>query len=115
MALIPKILNVDPETRFSVQDILNHPWMKSCPPSPPNTFSRSILEPKLNEQVVAKCRNFGIDAQELEQDLGNMRHNTNTTCYYLMLKYVYILFRGVLILDDDEYIYSSIVIFKPYM
>lgn len=104
--LISKILVTDPEKRYSVDQIKNHPWFSLSTPLyvsegimigqrhilAQNLFSKLNLSPsnsqtKDNQNHVIKImKKYGFDIAYLERCLDANMHNYTTTTYYLLLK-----------------------------
>ena len=85
--LINRILNPDPTHRFTIQDIRNHAWYNQVEPSekPGIIIGQDpiTVTPKIMELLE---RDYGIDIQKCEQDVGRNKFNDLTTSYYLISK-----------------------------
>lgn len=77
--LIKRILVRDPANRLTVDEILNHPWLKiasQVKEPQPFTLDKDILN--------LVCRKIGASPQSLATALLANEHNDATTVYYLL-------------------------------
>eukprot|EP01017_Pseudomicrothorax_dubius_P044924 TRINITY_DN7670_c0_g1_i1.p1 TRINITY_DN7670_c0_g1~~TRINITY_DN7670_c0_g1_i1.p1 ORF type:complete len:577 (-),score=103.56 TRINITY_DN7670_c0_g1_i1:201-1931(-) len=84
--LLKRVLNIDPNRRFSIQQIREHPWYR---------LSRASREPRgiiigqhsvpIDEVVLGQLEGFGFDLDYARRCLEGNRHNSVTTTYYLLL------------------------------
>ena len=81
--LLKKILNTDPEKRFTIEMIKNHPWYL-------NNLQRSEVsescQVSIQEEVVKGVENLGIERSALIESLNLGKFNHATATYWLMLK-----------------------------
>jgi len=84
-----KILNVNPNKRYTIEQIKNHPWFNII--NPKINMSEGLLlhvyivpidENILNEMVTK----FKFNEEEVRANLIANNHNHTTTTYYLLLK-----------------------------
>ena len=85
--ILSKVLNTDPDTRFTAEDIRKHRWFKQSQPICENQGliigKNSIpAEPKILEMI----EQFGFKADYAEKCINNNKHNQVTTIYYLIHK-----------------------------
>lgn len=85
--LISKILNGDHNKRYTIDQIRNHPWMKSC--ERPES-SRGIIigfnKIPIEDEILRSMKSFSYDPDYVSKCLEANRHNNVTTTYYLALK-----------------------------
>lgn len=86
--LFKKILNTDPEKRYSIEQIRKHPWFNlvSCE----SNFKgvRAGIDPvPIDEQILSKMQTeFKIDSDYARRSLQANKHNNATASYYMLLK-----------------------------
>lgn len=86
--LIKRVLNTDPERRYTIEQIKAHPWF--------NLYKGYVNIPKgiitgyhdipIDEMLVENVMSFGYERDVIKQSITNNRHNKITTLYYLMLQ-----------------------------
>lgn len=65
-SLIRKMLVLEPNKRFSIQQIKKHRWMQmGVPPTLPPTISVSNTQP--NEQILRLMQSLGIDSSKTRE------------------------------------------------
>jgi 5'-AMP-activated protein kinase catalytic alpha subunit len=77
--LMKKILNTNPEERFSIKNIRDHPWMAGKHPG-------FHIEPNIDSAILREVTSLGIDNDRLVQSLNENRKNSLTTLYFLLAK-----------------------------
>ena len=85
--MIKRVLNTNPNKRYTIEDIKNHPWF--------NTYKGYVSIPKglivdyheipVDNVVVESVESYGYDKEVIIQSIRNNRHNKVTTLYYLLL------------------------------
>lgn len=78
-SLLSHILNINPETRYSIDQIRNHPWMK-------NTIKKVIKDPDFDFNVIETINKFGHKPNKVLSDIENNVRNSLTTLYFLLSK-----------------------------
>ncbi|CAD8148519.1 unnamed protein product [Paramecium pentaurelia] len=87
-SMISGILTVDPEKRFTIEDIRNHPWFKLYRRSyeiPPGIVVGYNQIP-IDQDILKQLKSFGIDIDYAQRCLDANKHNDVTTFYHLLLK-----------------------------
>lgn len=81
--LLKKILNTDPEKRYTIEMIRSHPWftshMQQSEPVPADL-------PQIQEETIKAAEVLGIDRSLLLESLNNNRYNNATATYWLLQK-----------------------------
>lgn len=85
--ILARILNTDPDTRYTEEDIRGHRWFKQYQPICMNEGliigKNSIpVEPKILDMI----EQFGFKSDYAEKCINNNKHNQVTTIYYLIHK-----------------------------
>jgi len=86
--LIRKILNTDPNKRYTIQQIKAHPWFNIINPCV-NTNEGLLMNVNvipIDESLIKKMEEYDFKSQEIRTDILSNRHNHKTTTYYLLLK-----------------------------
>jgi 5'-AMP-activated protein kinase catalytic alpha subunit len=87
--LLHKILNVDPEKRYNIDEIKAHPWFNKV--NSKIYMSEGLLIDKyiipFDEDIIKEMVDkYGYNEQNIKINLIINKHNNITTTYYLMLK-----------------------------
>ncbi|KAK6173274.1 hypothetical protein SNE40_016755 [Patella caerulea] len=88
--LIRKMLVLDPNKRYSVNQIKSHRWMQleggppSLPPSSP-LIGYNAKVGEFNEKILRIMQSLGIDQQKTMEALKNDAYDHYTAIYYLLL------------------------------
>ena len=77
--LLRHILDTNPGTRYSIDNIRRHPWMKETP-------SPSVYNGNIDQKVVKLMEGHGVDFSKAKNNLECNLKNSVTTLYYLLLK-----------------------------
>ena len=84
--LLKHMLDVDPMTRYTLQEIKDHPWFNS------NDY---ILIPGIiidyniipvDEKILNLCVTYNKDKNEVFDSVRNNKHDSNSALYYLLVK-----------------------------
>ncbi|EGR31917.1 protein kinase domain protein, partial [Ichthyophthirius multifiliis] len=85
--LLKKILNTDPEKRYNVQNIRDHPW---CSNYKYNKISEGIIigynKIPIDPQIIQQLEKFNFNLDYAQKCIDANKHNHITTSYYLLLK-----------------------------
>ena len=84
--LISKILNVDPEKRFGIEQIRTHPWYRKAK----SEFSQGIQvgynQMPINQEILEMLKKYDFDLEHSQKCIEANKHDIVTTTYYLLLK-----------------------------
>lgn len=85
--MLKNILDVNPQTRFTIDKIRQTKWYKSCSK---NYIANGIIVGKdpieVDPRIAKKMTNYGIDINQTKNYVSNNRHNHITAFYYLLKK-----------------------------
>ena len=85
--MLAKILTVDPDKRYSIDQIRKHKWWKLVPEKP---CSEGLIvgyhRIPIDHDILGKLEPMGMDIEFSQRCLEANRHNHSTTSYYLMMK-----------------------------
>lgn len=86
--LIKQILNVDPEKRFTINQIKSHPWFSLYKGyvNIPKGLIIGYHDIPIDEMILEHLLGFKYDKKLALQSIENNRHNKITTLYYLLLQ-----------------------------
>lgn len=83
--LLECILNIDPERRYTIEQIRNHPWYKLYTPKEPQGIIVGQHKIPIDETILQQVPQYGYDVEDVRKNLNNNKHNKMTTLYYLLL------------------------------
>lgn len=80
--LLKGILNIDPASRLSIEEIMNHPWIRM------HYQSVDIVpQVKLDRELISRvAAEYKLDGEKLTKALNTKKHNSLTTTFYLWTK-----------------------------
>ena len=86
-SLIRRILVLDPTRRYSLQQILSHPWMQAeVPPTPPLHQVQPMAEVgTINEQILRLTQSLGIDPARTKEETIKDEYDHHAAIYFLLL------------------------------
>lgn len=79
--LLKNILNTDPDTRFRIDQIRNHPWYKLNPAAEPQGIIAGYHKIVVDETILSQVSSYNQDPEEVRKHLLNNKHNKMTTLY----------------------------------
>ena len=85
--MLKNVLNVNPNKRYLIKDIKNHPWF-GVYKGYVNIQKGLIVdynEIPVDPVVIESVESYGYDREVIEQSVKGNRHNKLTTLYYLIL------------------------------
>lgn len=78
--LIKHILDTNPETRYSFEEIMTHPWFQQIAPEINiSEGSDPSKEIQVDPVILAKSQELGLDAEIMKEDVISNKHNHYTT------------------------------------
>ena len=85
--LVKRILNTDPDKRYTIEQIKSHPWFSlySGYVNIPKGLVIGYHEIPIDEIILDYIENFKYDRTLVKQSILNNRHNRVTSLYYLLL------------------------------
>ena len=86
-SLIRRISVLDPTRRYSLQQILSHPWMQAeVPPTPPLHQVQPMAEVgTINEQILRLMQSLGIDPARTKEAIIKDAYDHHAATYFLLL------------------------------
>ena len=84
--LISRILNTDPEDRFTIDNIRRHPWMKQSAPVVGSGILVGYDDILVEKRILQMLPNYGYDAEYAERCIEANKHSSVTAAYFLLLK-----------------------------
>lgn len=79
--LIRHILNTDPKSRYTFDDIKKHRWFRQIQVSP-----EKLLDQNIDTEILDLLSSYGFDSDKAISQINNNKHNNITTTYYLLTK-----------------------------
>jgi len=85
--ILKKIMNTDPETRYKIKDIMNHPWYSLARAEKNDEGIMIGYQPvPIDPLIITEMSKYNIDPEYARKCLEANRHNEITTTYYLLIK-----------------------------
>ena len=84
--LIRKIMNVDQEKRFTIQEIKSHPWYKSLPTRVNEGLLPNQIILPTDEEILEEMKEKGFKIDDVRESIIMNKHNHLSTSYYLLVK-----------------------------
>jgi 5'-AMP-activated protein kinase catalytic alpha subunit len=83
---LSKILDTNPETRFTISQIRQHPWFNQVKPMASEGILVGYSAIPINKEILQKLEMYNIDQDHGQKCIEANKHNHVTTTYYLLLK-----------------------------
>ena len=80
------ILKINPEERFTIERVKNHPWFNIIKPHLIKGISLNEIKIPVDENILNMVRDYGFDKEECRSLLLNNKFCSLTSIYYLCLK-----------------------------
>jgi 5'-AMP-activated protein kinase catalytic alpha subunit len=83
------ILNVDPNKRFNIQQIKNHPWFNQLNPKvnmSEGLLIKNVIVPIDDNIISIMVNQYKFKEEDIKKDLILNKYNQTTTVYYLLLR-----------------------------
>jgi len=86
-SLLRRILVLDPTRRYSLQQVLDHPWMQAeVPLAPPRHQAPPMAEVgTINEQILRLMQSLGIDPARTKEAIIKDTYDHHAAIYFLLL------------------------------
>ncbi|OMJ82270.1 hypothetical protein SteCoe_17050 [Stentor coeruleus] len=84
--IIKGILNTDPDKRFSIEDIRNHPWFNQVPEEKCPGILIGYDQIPVDSQILKQLDFYNMKLDYIRQCIEANKHNSTTAGYYLLLK-----------------------------
>lgn len=101
---LSKILDTNPETRYSIPKIRQHPWFSQVKSSTHEGILVGYSAIPINKEILQKLEYYNIDQEHGQKCIEANKHNHITTTYYLLLK-KYQAHEGVVQLPSEKSIF----------
>ncbi|CAG9312199.1 unnamed protein product [Blepharisma stoltei] len=83
--LIGKILNVDPENRYNIDQVKQHPWYRMARQEIPIGIIIGFDRILIDDEMLESLNQFGFNISQARKYIESNKHNNLTTTYYLLL------------------------------
>jgi 5'-AMP-activated protein kinase catalytic alpha subunit len=83
---LSKVLNTDPDARFTISQIKAHPWFNQVKVDNSEGIIVGYSAMPINTEILGYLEAFGIDQEHCQKCLEANKHNDVTTTYYLLMK-----------------------------
>ena len=103
--LLKHMLDVNPMTRYTLQEIKDHPWFNTveCVLIPGIIIDYNIIP--IDDKIINLCVTYNKDKNDVINSIINNKHDSNSALYYLLIKKL--LKKGIHSISDmcsDEFI-----------
>ena len=103
--LLKHMLDVNPMTRYTLQEIKDHPWFNTveCVLNPGIIIDYNIIP--IDDKIINLCVTYNKDKNDVINSIINNKHDSNSALYYLLIKKL--LKKGIHSISDmcsDEFI-----------
>ena len=83
--LINGMMEIDPKKRFTIEQIIKHPWFNLVKPEMRPGLS-STQEPPIDERILEQVKSYGYDSEQCREKVKANKFDTLTAIYYLLLR-----------------------------
>ena len=84
--LLKHMLDVNPLTRYTLEEIMAHPWFNKNKFKLIPGITIGINKIPIDEKIVNLCVTYNVDKNKVRDSVLNNKFNTETTLYYLLVK-----------------------------
>ena len=84
--LLKHMLDVNPLTRYTLEEIMAHPWFNKNKFKLIPGINIGINKIPVDEKIVNLCITYNMDKNKVRDSVLNNKFNTETTLYYLLVK-----------------------------
>ena len=84
--LIKHIMDIDPLTRYDLDQIKKHPWYNLV--SPPKSYPGLIIgyhKIPIDERILKVCEEYGFNKDEVEKSVKENKYDNKSSIYYIIL------------------------------
>ena len=84
--LLMHMLDLDPMTRYTLQEVRSHPWFNSIDYKliPGIIIGYNIIP--VDEKILDLCVTYNCDKNKVKESIINNKHNSESALYYLLIK-----------------------------
>ena len=84
--LIKHIMDIDPLTRYDLDQIKKHPWYNLV--QPPKCYPGLIIgyhKIPIDERILKVCEAYGFNQEEVEKSVKENKYDNKSSIYYIIL------------------------------
>ena len=84
--LIKHIMDIDPLTRYDIEQIKKHPWYNLV--KPPKNYPGLIIgyhKIPIDERILKVCEAYGFNKDEVERSVKENKYDNKSSIYYIIL------------------------------
>ena len=84
--LIKHLLDINPNTRYNLEQIKQHPWYNIIPPNSRPGIIIGYHRIPIDQKIIKQCETYGYNAEEVIESVKKNKYNKNSAIYYILLK-----------------------------
>ena len=84
--LIKHLLDINPNTRYNLEQIKQHPWLNLVPHNSRPGILIGYHRIPIDSKILTQCELYGYKKEEVIDSVKNNRYNKNSAVYYILLK-----------------------------
>ena len=84
--LLMHMLDLDPMTRYTLQEIRNHPWFNLANYKLIPGIIIGYNKIPVDERILNLCVSYNCDKEKVRDSIINNKYNSNSAFYYLLIK-----------------------------
>jgi 5'-AMP-activated protein kinase catalytic alpha subunit len=84
--LLKHLLDINPRTRYNLEQIKEHPWFNIIPMKSRPGIIIGYHKIPIDQKIIKQCESFGYNKDEVIDSVKNNRYDKNSAVYYIILK-----------------------------
>jgi len=84
--LLKHLLDINPRTRYNLDQIKEHPWFNIVPMTSRPGITIGYHRIPIDEKIIKQCELYGYNKDEVIESVKNNRFDKNSAVYYIILK-----------------------------
>ena len=84
--LLKHLLDVNINTRYTMEKIKNHPWFNLVPNNSRPGVIIDYHRIPIDHRIIQRCESYGYNKDEVYDSIKNNKYDKNSSIYYIILK-----------------------------
>ena len=84
--LLKHLLDINPRTRYNLEQIKEHPWFNIVPMKSRPGIIIGYHKIPIDQKIIKQCESYGYNKDEVIDSVKNNRYDKNSAVYYIILK-----------------------------